>query len=225
MFSPVSSILLAGGRSSRLGIDKARIKLDGRFMIVQSIAAKLLTVSDEVIVATDGRRYNNLEVKVKWVKDVYPGAGSLVGLYSGLRAARSSHALVVACDMPFLDLDLIRYMIDLPRDYDVLIPKLGENIEPLHAIYSRKCLQPIERSLKAGHLKIIDFFDEVLVRYLSEEVIDRYDPGHWSFFNINSPDQLREAKTIINRWHQERLHGDVTMEITKTGRGRRCRRP
>lgn len=197
MSSPISSILLAGGRSSRLGTDKARIKLDGRLMMLQGIAEKLLAVSDEVIIATDGRRYDKLRVKVKWVEDVYPGAGSLVGLYSGLREASSDYALVVACDMPFLNLDLLRYMIALPRDYDVLIPKLGDKIEPLHAIYSKKCLPPIERSLKAGHLKIVDFLGEVLVRYLPKEVIESYDPEHRSFFNINSLEQLREAKSII----------------------------
>ncbi len=199
MPSPISSILLAGGRSSRLGTDKARIKLDGRFMMLQGIAQKLLAVSDEVIVATDGRRYDRLRLKVKWVEDVYPGAGSLVGLYSGLREASSDYALVVACDMPFLNTELLRYMIALPRDYDVLIPKVGDKIEPLHAIYSKKCLPPIESSLKAGHLKIIDFLDEVLVRYLPKEVIESYDPEHRSFFNINSLEQLREAKSIIKK--------------------------
>jgi molybdopterin-guanine dinucleotide biosynthesis protein A len=197
MPNPISAILLAGGKSSRLGTDKARIKLDGSLMMLQAIAQKLLAVSDEVIVATDGRKYDELKVKVKWVEDIYPGAGSLVGLYSGLRAAKSSHALVVACDMPFLNIDLLQYMINLPRDYDALIPKVGDKIEPLHAIYSKKCLQPIKRSLDAGHLKIVDFLDEVQVYYLPEEVIDRYDPEHRSFFNINSLEQLRQAKGIV----------------------------
>lgn len=210
MSVPISSIILAGGKSSRLGTDKARIKLDGRSIILQSIAEKLLSVTDEVIVVTDGRKYDNLEVKVKWVKDVYPSIGSIVGVYSGLRAIRLNYALVVACDMPLLNLDLIKHMINLPRDYDILIPKIGKYIEPLHAIYSRKCLQPIERALKAGNLKLIDFFDEVIVRYLTEEVIDRYDSDHLSFFNINSPAQLREVKTIINGRHQEHLHKEVT---------------
>lgn len=203
MSSPISSILLAGGKSSRLGTDKGRIKLDARFAMVQSAAEKLLAVSDEVIVVTDGRRYGHL--RVKWVTDVYPGAGPLGGLYSGLLAAKSSHALVVACDMPFLNLALLRYMISLPRDYDVLIPKMGHKLEPLHAIYSRKCLQPIERLLKAGRFKIIDFFDQVMVRHLTEEEIERYDPDHRSFFNINTPAQLREAKTMIKRGFGESL--------------------
>lgn len=197
MPSAISSILLAGGKSSRMGEDKARLKLEGELIILQSIARKLLTISDEVIVATDGRRYDDLNVRVKWADDVYPGAGSLVGLYSGLREASSDYALVVACDMPFLNLDLLRYMIALPRDYDVLAPKIGTRIESLHAIYSKRCLQPIKRLLEAGHKKITDIFPEVRVSYLSPEVIERYDPEHRSFFNINSPEQLAEAKAII----------------------------
>ena len=193
----ISSILLAGGKSSRMGKDKARLKLDGRLMVLQGIARKLLTISDEVIVATDGRRYKNLNVRVKWVDDVYPGAGSLVGLYSGLKEASSDYALVVACDMPFLNLELLRYMIALPRDYDILAPRLGDNIEPLHAIYSRNCLPAIARLLEAGHKKIVDLPEKVQVRYLSQEVVERYDPEHHSFFNINTPDQLEEARAII----------------------------
>ena len=193
----ISSILLAGGKSSRMGKDKARLKLDGRLMVLQGVARKLLTISDEVIVATDGRRYKNLNVRVKWVDDVYPGAGSLVGLYSGLKEASSDYALVVACDMPFLNLELLRYMIALPRDYDILAPRLGDKIEPLHAIYSRNCLPAIVRLLEAGHKKIVDLPGKVRVRYLSQEVVERYDPEHRSFFNINTPDQLVEARAII----------------------------
>jgi len=197
MTKDISSILLAGGKSSRMGKDKARLKLDGRMMILQSVANKLLTISDEIIVATDGRRYEDLNVSVKWVDDVYPLAGSLVGLYSGLRATGSDYALVVACDMPFLNLDLLRHMIALPRDYDILIPQIGDKLEPLHAIYSKKCLEPAKRLLEAGHLRIIDMFPEVRVSYLPQEIIEKYDPEHRSFFNINSPDQMAEAKAIV----------------------------
>lgn len=213
MSSRISSILLVGGKSSRLGTDKARIKLDGRSAIAQQVAEKLLTLSDEVIVVTDGRRYDHL--KVRWVSDVYLGAGPLGGLHSGLLAARSSHALVVACDMPFLNLALLRYMISLPRDYDVLIPKLGHELEPLHAIYSRKCLQPIERLLKVGRFKILDFFDQVIVRYLTEEEIERYDPDHRSFFNINTPDELIEAMTIIKKGESSSDQGGTRCDLLK----------
>jgi molybdopterin-guanine dinucleotide biosynthesis protein A len=194
----ISSILLAGGKSSRMGKDKAKLKLDGGLMVLQSIAGKLLMISDEVIVATDGRRYEGLDAGVRWVDDVYPGAGSLVGLYSGLREARSDYALVVACDMPFLNLDLLRYMISLPRGYDALAPKIDDKIETLHAIYSKSCLPLIERMLEAGHKAIIDIFPRVQAVYLSREIIERYDPGCRSLFNINSPEQLAEARAIID---------------------------
>jgi len=182
-----------------MGREKARLKLDGGLTMLESIARKLSAVSDEVIVATDGRRYDDLGVGVKWAVDVRPGAGSLMGLYSGLREARHDYALVVACDMPFLNLDLLRYMIALPRDYEILAPRVGDKIEPLHAIYSRGCLPAIARLLEAGHLKIIDLFGEVLVRYLPEEAFEKYDPEHRSFFNINSPGELAQARAIIKK--------------------------
>lgn len=195
MASPISSILLAGGKSSRLGRDKTRLEFRAGRTMIENTIQKLEMVSDEVIVVTDGRRCPHLEAKL--MSDIYPGAGSLGGLYTGLLAAKSKHVLAVACDMPFLNFTLLRYMISLPRDYDVLIPELDHKREPLHAIYSRNCLQPIERLLKTGHFKILDLLDEVQVRYLSEGMIEKYDPDHCSFFNINTPDQLRKAQLII----------------------------
>lgn len=200
MSTAVSSIILAGGKSSRLGKDKAMLKLDGKCMMLWSIACKLATISNEVIIATDGRRYQDLDdIKVRWAADVYPGAGSLVGLYSGLKEARSNFALVVACDMPFVNLELLRYMISLPRDYAILLPKIGSGVEPLHAIYSKECLPHIENLLEMGHKKIRDLYPRVRIRYLSEEEIDKYDPWHRSFFNINTPQELAEAQELMRQ--------------------------
>lgn len=200
----ITSMVLAGGKSTRLGTDKALLTLCSgqRGVTAQTmmggIVEKLLTISKEIIVVGDLKRgYEHL--KARLVSDVYPGAGSLGGIYSGLQAAIFSHALVVACDMPFLNVRLLRYMISLPRDYDVLIPKLGGRLEPLHAIYSKNCLSPIEGLLRCGDLCILDLFDQVRVRYVAEEEIERYDPKHLSFFNINTPSQLREAEAILER--------------------------
>lgn len=104
--------------------------------------------------------------------------------------------------MPFLNIDLLRYMVSLPRDYDVLAPRIDSNIETMHAVYSKNCLPQIEKLLKAGQKKIIEFFDEVRVRYLVREEIDKYDPEHCSFLNINSPEQLEEARLIIEKMQQ-----------------------
>jgi molybdopterin-guanine dinucleotide biosynthesis protein A len=193
----VSGIVLAGGHSSRLGMDKSFVNANGQ-PLIEHIVAKLTKLSDDVIIVTNSpENYNHLEAKL--VGDIYPGKGSLGGIYSGLRAATNAHSLVVACDMPFLDLNLLRYMILLACGHDVVIPRIGGLVEPLHAIYSKSCLEPIDRLLARGGLKIIDFFPEVRVRYVEESEVDIFDPQHLSFFNVNTPSDLVRMKKLVRK--------------------------
>jgi molybdopterin-guanine dinucleotide biosynthesis protein A len=194
---PISCIVLAGGGGKRLGTDKAFLEIGGR-VLIEGIVEKMARIGDEVIIVTNSpQKYRYLEVWL--VADVYPGRGALGGIYSGLKAARSHHSLVVACDMPFLDLRLLRYMILLSPGQDVVIPRVEGLTEPLHAIYSKRCLQPIARVLAAGDLKIIDFFTEVRVRYVEEQEIKLFDPQCLSFFNINTPADLEKARSLAGR--------------------------
>jgi molybdopterin-guanine dinucleotide biosynthesis protein A len=193
----VSGIVLAGGQSSRLGTDKSFINVNGQSLI-EHIVAKLTRLSDDVIIVTNSPdEYDHLEARL--VGDIYPGKGALGGIYSGLRAAANAYSLVVACDMPFLDLNLLRYMIILAREHDVVIPRIGGLPEPLHAIYSKNCLEPIDRLLARGGLKIIDFFSEVRVRYVEKGEVDIFDPQHLSFFNVNTPNDLEEMKKLARK--------------------------
>ena len=193
----VSGIVLAGGQSSRLGADKSFINVNGQSLI-EHIVAKLTRLSDDVIIVTNSPdEYDHLEARL--VGDIYPGKGALGGIYSGLRAAANAYSLVVACDMPFLDLNLLRYMIILAREHDVVIPRIGGFTEPLHAIYSKNCLEPIDRLLARGGHKIIDFFSEVQVRYVEEGEVDIFDPQHLSFFNVNTPNDLEEMKKLARK--------------------------
>jgi molybdopterin-guanine dinucleotide biosynthesis protein A len=193
----VSGIVLAGGQSSRLGTDKSFINVNGQSLI-EHIVAKLTRLSDDVIIVTNSPdEYDHLEARL--VGDIYPGKGALGGIYSGLRAAANAYSLVVACDMPFLDPNLLRYMIILAREHDVVIPRIGGLPEPLHAIYSKNCLEPIDRLLARGDLKIIDFFSEVRVRYVEEGEVDIFDPQHLSFFNVNTPHDLEEMKKLARK--------------------------
>jgi len=193
----VSGIVLAGGQSSRLGMDKSFVNVKGQSLIEQ-IVAKLTRLSDDVVIVTNSpEKYDHLEARV--VGDIYPGKGALGGIYSGLRAVANAQSLVVACDMPFLDLNLLRYMILLACGHDVIIPRIGELLEPLHAIYSKSCLEPIDRLLARGGLKIIDFFSEVRVRYVEEDEVDIFDPQHLSFFNVNTLSDLEEMKKMARR--------------------------
>jgi molybdopterin-guanine dinucleotide biosynthesis protein A len=191
---PISCIVLAGGESKRLGTDKAFLRIGGR-VLIEGIVEKMARIGDEVIIVTNSpQKYGHLEVRL--VGDIAPGQGALGGIYSGLRAARSEYGLVVACDMPFLDLRLLRYMILSSPGWDVVIPRVGELIEPLHAIYSKECLQPMEQLLSAGCLKIVDFFPEVRVRYIEEQEVKLFDPQCLSFFNINMPADIEKAKSL-----------------------------
>ena len=194
---PVSCIVLAGGEGKRLGTDKAFLRTGGRGLI-EGILEKMARIGDEVIIVTNSpQRYGHLEARV--VGDIAPGKGALGGIYSGLKAAHNQHSLVVACDMPFLDLKILRYMILLSPGQDVVIPRVRGLTEPLHAIYSKQCLQPIKRVLAGGGGRIIEFFPEVRVRYVEEQEIKLFDPQCLSFFNINTPADLEKARSLARR--------------------------
>ncbi len=194
---PISCIVLAGGEGKRLGTDKAFLSIGDR-VLIEGIVEKMARIGDEVIIVTNSlQRYSYLEARL--VGDIYPGKGALGGIYSGLKAACHDYGLVVACDMPFLDLRLLRYMILLSPGQDVVIPRVGGLTEPLHAIYSKQCLQPIERVLAGGGRRIIEFFPEVRVRYIEEQEIQLFDPQSLSFFNINTPADLEKARSLARR--------------------------
>jgi molybdopterin-guanine dinucleotide biosynthesis protein A len=126
--------------------------------------------------------------------DFYPDRGPLGGIYTGLAAAQSSHSLVVACDMPFLNITLLRYMIELASDFDAVVPRLGERMmEPLHAIYAKSCLDNIKARLEQNHLGVHTFLKTVRVRYVERDECRRLDPELLSFFNINYQKDLDRA--------------------------------
>jgi molybdopterin-guanine dinucleotide biosynthesis protein A len=186
--------VLAGGESTRIGTDKAFLKIGGKTLIEQ-ILEKLLRIGDDVIVVTNSpERFNCLGVRL--VSDIFPGKGALGGIYSGLRASKNEYSLVVACDMPFLNVNLIRYMTLLALGHDVVIPRVNGLLEPLHAIYSKRCIPSIERLLEKDDLKIVHFFTDVRVRYIEEEEINILDPKHLSFFNINTLEDLEKARKL-----------------------------
>ncbi|UCE97479.1 MAG: molybdenum cofactor guanylyltransferase [Dehalococcoidia bacterium] len=193
----VSAIILAGGKSSRLGRDKALVKIYNSYPIIYSIVEKLQIISDDVIIVSGGKKYTNLGVKL--IGDIYINNGPLAGLHSGLLAAKYSHAIVVACDMPFLNVKLLKYMASQPLDYDALVPKIEGWLEPLHSLYSRHCIDPIERLLKAHCNKMHDLLKTVAIEYVPQSVIELFDPRYLSFFNLNSPEMLKQAVDIVRK--------------------------
>lgn len=201
-YPPTSAIVLAGGVSRRLGQDKRQLRLCGTagptlLECVIGIVARLC--ADVVVVVNDPARWANLPARL--VSDIYADGGALGGIYAGLLATEHEYALAVACDMPFLNIELIGAMLARPRDYDVLVPRSLQpdatrnalNVEPLHAIYAKACLAPIYATLEGGRRQIAAFFPAVHVAYIEPEETRRYDPSGRSFLNINTPEQMTEA--------------------------------
>ncbi len=195
----MSIVVLAGGKSFRLGRDKLFETLGGQTLLGRVLSA-LSSLGEEIIVVTSSpeRPLPSLpQGKVRVVSDVFPGKGSLGGVYTGLVEAKSRHSLVVGGDMPFLNLSLLRYMMGLCPDYDVVVPRIGTLLEPLHAFYYKDCLAPIKRMFEEGRLSFSEFYPSVRVRYVEEEEVNRFDPQHLSFFNINTEADLEQARTLI----------------------------
>jgi molybdopterin-guanine dinucleotide biosynthesis protein A len=193
----VSGVILAGGRSQRLGIDKAFLPILGQPLVARTVQ-KLAALSDDVIVVTNQpASYAALRLPVRLVRDEVPGQGALMGIYSGMKAARHPRAVVVACDMPLLSLPLLRYMTTLAAEYDVVIPEIDGMFEPLHAVYGQACLQPMARLLAASEHQIIAFFPEVRVRAVDQREIDAFDPDRLSFLNVNTREDWERAQLIL----------------------------
>jgi len=195
----ISCIILAGGKSIRFGHDKVFEKI-GDTSLLEQVISRTDPLSTEIIIVTAKERtFAQLasHPKVKMVTDIFPGQGSLGGIYTGLVKSKSFYNLVLAADMPFLNESLLRYMIKVADGYDYILPKINNWYEPLHAIYSKNCIEPIDSILKQGKKVIVELFNYVKVRYVEAEEVDRFDPQHLSFFNINTVEDMARARKIM----------------------------
>jgi molybdenum cofactor guanylyltransferase len=194
-------VILAGGKGSRLGRDKAWVDLGGQTLLERAVANLELIGEQIVIVTANGQQLPPLRplARLKIVTDINPGQGPLVGIYTGLMNSPRQNNMVVACDMPFLNRRLVEHMLSVAPGFDVVVPRLGARLEPLHAVYARSCLAPIASLLARGSLKIDCLLELVRVRYIGEDELVRFDPSRLSFFNINTPEDLARAQELISR--------------------------
>ena len=188
----VTSIVLAGGKSLRMGRSKALETISGKSLI-ECVVERLRPLTNQILIATSQQQLDILVAGVAEILvDIYPDKGPLGGIYTGLLASRSSHSIVVACDMPFLNIELLRYMIELSGDFDAVVPRLGKGmgVESLHAIYSKSCLDSMKTQLERNQLEVNSFLNTVRVRYVEQAECQRLDPQLLSFFNINCQSDL-----------------------------------
>jgi molybdopterin-guanine dinucleotide biosynthesis protein A len=187
----------AGGRSSRMGTDKSFVPLLGKPMIEHVLASVSDLGQDETILITN-HPGDYAHLNLPMFTDVVPDQGALGGIYTALHYSHNADVLTLACDMPFLNPDLLRYMITLRAEnggpYDVIVPRVEDHPQGLHALYNRRCLPFIRAQIDAHHLKVISFYGDMRVRYLEPPEWLQLDPRGLSFHNINTPEELQAAQ-------------------------------
>ncbi|MBI4186126.1 MAG: molybdenum cofactor guanylyltransferase [Chloroflexi bacterium] len=196
----ISCIVLAGGRSLRLGRNKFSEYIGGSNLL-QRVIDCLSDWNEIIVVIAPGQSLPQLDSnqRLKIVTDIHPGKGPLGGIYTGLITSDSFHNIVVAGDMPFLNGALLRYITGLSANFDCVVPSLGGVLEPLHAVYARTCLAPIESMLSQDMLSVLQLFPRVKVNYIAAGEIERFDPDHLSFFNINTEADLSRARELARQ--------------------------
>lgn len=194
---PLAAAILVGGQSRRMGTNKALLRLapDG-LTVIELVVAAVQHVTTEVVLVgaqPDQAGYP----KLPWVPDDPTGIGPLGGIQAALASAHHDRLLIVACDMPFLEPALLRYMAAQPPDYDLLLPEIGQQLQPMHAIYHRSSLPVITRHLAGGDYRVQGWFGEANLTVIPETTVAQHDPSLHSCLNLNTPADLALARHIF----------------------------
>lgn len=195
----VTGVLLAGGKSRRMGEDKRYLVVGEQTLLerglemLQSIFCEVL-----VVIAQDSPP---LSIDARVVRDLVPECGSLGGLYTGLTQATTPYIFVVACDMPFLNQTVIAQFTNRRTTDDIVIAKLDDRLHPMHALYSKRCLPALEQMIRARQLKIQEIVSQssLRVRYVTEADLLTIDPSGHSFYNVNTMADLEAARCLLPR--------------------------
>jgi molybdenum cofactor guanylyltransferase len=199
METEVTGILLAGGKSRRMGEDK-------RYLVVgeQTLLERGLTVLRSafqevlVVIAQDSP---SLDIDARIVRDLVPDCGSLGGLYTGLIHATTPWIFTVACDMPFLNQAVIVQFTNRRVAVDIVIARLAGQLHPMHALYGKRCVPVVEQMIQTQRLKIKEMVSQpsLQVKYVTEEDLLTLDPSWRSFYNVNTVAELEEARHLFTR--------------------------
>ena len=195
---PCSGVILSGGLNTRMGGQNKAFLSVGNQQILDRLYGTLAGVFKELLLVSNAPlEYLSWDLTI--VTDLFQIRSSLTGIHAGLFHASTSHVFVTACDMPFLKEGLIRMLLDVfEPGWDVIIPVTEKGYQPLCAIYSRRCIKPIEHQLGNQDPKIVNFFSKVRVKKVDEEQIKKVDPELVSFFNINRPEELATSDRMLD---------------------------
>ena len=211
-FLPATCVILAGGKSRRMGVDKRFLEVGGHTLLASTIAV-CETLFDDIMIVTAVPE-TPIETRHRVVHDIVPDCATLGGIYTGLAYASLDYGFVVACDMPWVQPDLVKFLVKLVQepkeaDYDVIIPKLQSGLQPTHAVYSKRCLPFLKEMLDRRDLRVQGLCDcdNVSVRYVSSDEIQRFDPHGRAFVNVNTPEDLENARRDADLDHPPRRTG------------------
>jgi molybdopterin-guanine dinucleotide biosynthesis protein A len=204
-----TAIVLAGGKSSRMGEPKALLAFDGEPLIAHTVRLLASAFAHVIVVAAPGQPLPSLPARR--VDDELPHQGPVGGICYGLKATTTAVAFVASCDAPFLNLGLISYLVSRSAGHDVVVPRWQERLQPLHAVYHRSVVPRLEEQLARGELRPVTLYERVRTRIVGEEEIRRFDPEGSSFWNMNTPDDYRAA---LARWEERKRSAlAVTVEL------------
>jgi molybdopterin-guanine dinucleotide biosynthesis protein A len=194
-----SGAILAGGKSTRMKFNKAFATIAGK-SVYQIILEKFQLYFDDIItISNEPNLYEKPGNSV--FPDVYPGLGPVAGIHSALYHARFEAVFVMGCDMPFMNMKLVEYLLDRLESYDCVVPEIDGKLQPLSAVYSKKCLPLLTDCLINDRLKLIRIYEEELnAKIISGQDMEAFGNIHEIFMNVNDPAALELARTIAGRY-------------------------
>ena len=207
-----TAVVLAGGKSSRMGRPKSLLLFDGEPLITHIVRALKQMFAEMVIVAAPEQELPDLPAIL--VRDEVAYQGPVGGIYYGLNAANGEFCFVTSCDVPFLNAALISRLMAQILNYDVAVPYWEDRFQPLHAVYRRSVLPLLKEQLNRGELRPVYLFDKVKTLKINESEIRSFDPEGLSFFNMNTPDDYERA---LQRWSELKENKPVQCTVELFG--------
>lgn len=199
----MSAVILAGGKSSRMGKNKLLLSL-GDMPLIGHLIHTVTGMFTECIVVTDTpEAYAQYPVRLTQDIIICAEKNSLTGIHAGLTAAKHDYSLVIGGDMPFVQASVLEHLCRCAEGYDVAIIRDGPHFQPLCAVYHKNCLPHIEALLRAGRFKILGFFPHVRVRFVEMGDILPLDPEGITFFNVNTPGDYARALAFLAEKKEE----------------------
>ena len=187
-----TAIILAGGESSRMGFDKQFLELNQERLIDRLVKELKREFNEILIISNKPEDYRDGGYRV--LKDKIPGKGPLSGIHAGLTEASSKYSFLVACDMPNINIDYARYMMNSMQggNFEACLTRIGDNIEPFSSFYSKELIPRIEKRIEEGRRSIVSVLDTSRVKYIQEEEARRFSPDWHIFINLNTVEDLKE---------------------------------